>query len=254
MSHLIRQSLLPATLTIACATAAASSPPFQPTFHLSDFSHPLRIDNPWSPFQTGTRYVFHELEDGECKTNDVVVTEQSKHDFHGIYAGLAARSVIDRVWSDPSCEGKRALLLEDTVDWYAQDDRGNVWYVGERTVEYAYDDAGHRISSDTAGSWEAGRDGARAGYAMPAAPFAGFAYRQEFLAGEAEDEARVVDVGIRAWTKLGRFHDCVRTRDTTALSPGDVEFKTYCRNLGLVRVVAPAVSGGAELVTLSRSF
>jgi hypothetical protein len=250
--NLIRHTFLPAILVIACASAAATSTPFQPTFHLSAFSHPLRIDNPWSPFQTGTRYVFHEFEDGECKTNDVLVTQQSKRDFHGIYAGLAARSVIDRVWSDPTCEGKRALLLEDTVDWYAQDDRGSVWYVGERTVEYAYDDAGHRVGSDTAGSWEAGRDGARAGYAMPAHPFAGFFYRQEFLAGEAEDQARVLDVGIRAWTALGRFHDCVRTRDTSPLSPGDVEFKTYCRNFGLVRVVAPAVGGGAELVTVSR--
>ena len=74
-------------------------------------------------------------------------------------------------------------------------------------------------------------------------------YRQEFLAGEAEDQARVLDVGIRAWTALGRFHDCVRTRDTTPLSPGDVEYKTYCVNVGLVLVVAPGV-GGAELFAL----
>ena len=49
-------------------------------------------------------------------------------------------------------------LVEDTFDWYAQDRRGNVWYFGENTKEY---ENGRVVS--TAGSWKAGRDGARAG-------------------------------------------------------------------------------------------
>lgn len=247
--HLIRRLALPAALAAACASAGASAP-FQPTFNIANFHAPLRIDNPWWPMKPGTLTRFHEFEEGECKVNDVIVTHRAKRDFHGAYAGLAARSVVDRVWSDPDCNGKRKLLLEDTVDWYAQDDRGTVWYVGERTVEYTYDDAGHRIGSDTAGSWEAGRDGAKAGYVMISHPFQGFAYRQEYLAGEAEDQAVIVGVNIRASTGLGHFHKCVRTRDTTPLSPGDVEYKTYCFNLGLVRVEAPTIGGGAVLVKL----
>lgn len=246
--HLIRRLAWPALIACACA-ASASDEPIQPRFDLDNFHSPLRIDNPWWPLKPGTRAVLHEFEDEECKTNDVIVTRRAKRDFHGKYAGLAARVVIDRVWSDPTCEGKRKLLLEDTVDWFAQDDRGNVWYVGERTVEYEYDDAGRRIGSDTAGSWEAGRDGAKAGLVMLAHPFEGFFYRQEFLEGVAEDQARIVNVGVRASTQLGRFHDCVRTRDTTPLSPGDVEYKIYCVNVGLVKVVAPTV-GGAELFAL----
>ena len=250
-AHLIRRLAGATLLACACVTSSANAAePYQPRFDIAHFHAPLRIDNPWWPLKPGTRTVLHEFEEGECKTNDVIVTRRAKTNFSGRYAGLAARIVIDRVWSDPTCEGKRKLLIEDTQDWYAQDDSGNVWYVGERTVEYTYDANGHRIDSDTAGSWQAGKDGAKAGLVMLAHPFEGFFYRQEYLAGIAEDEALIQRVGIRVSTKLGRFHGCVRTRDTTPLSPGDVEYKTYCVNVGLVLVVAPTVGGGAELFAL----
>lgn len=233
---------------LASSSIAIAADPFQPEFRLSNFGAPLVIDNPYSPMQPGTRTVSYELEDGECKVNDVVVTNLEKRDFQGPYAGLAARTVIDRVWADPGCNGRRGLLLEDTRDWYGQDNGGNVWYFGEATVEYTYDDAGHRISASHEGSWEAGTRGAKAGIVMFYRPVVGTYYRQEFESGVAEDAALVQRVGIRLETGLGRFHDCIKTRETTALSPGDVEYKYYCRNLGVVRVEAPTVHGGAELV------
>lgn len=242
------KSMLAFFTLMASVGVASATTPIQPQFRLANFPAPLVIDNPWSPMQPGTRTVLHELEDGECKVNDVAVTHAVKRDFRGIYAGIAARVVRDRVWSDPLCDGHRALLLEDTSDWYGQDGGGNVWYFGEDTVEYSYDDAGHRTGSSREGSWEAGRDGAKAGIVMFRHPVVGTYYRQEYLAGVAEDAARVERVGIRTATRLGRFHDCVRTRETTALSPGDVEYKTHCQNLGLVLVVSPTVHGGAELV------
>jgi len=248
MNTLIRASF--ALPLLACAgLAAGDTAPHQPIFRLSNFAAPLVIDNPYSPMQPGTRTVLYELEDGECHVNDVVVTHAVKHDFQGDYAGLAARAVRDRVWADPKCCGKRGLLLEDTIDWAAQDNGGNVWYLGENTVEYEYDDAGHRIASSTEGSWEAGKRGAKAGILMYIHPVVGMYYLQEFESGVAEDAALVEKVGIRVETGLGRFHDCVKTRETTALTPGDVEYKYYCRNLGVVRVVAPGVHGGAELVS-----
>jgi hypothetical protein len=222
--------------------------PIQPEFRLSNFHAPLTVDNPYLPMQPGTHTVFYELEDGECKVNDVVVTNHVKRDFLGAYAGLAARAVSDRVWADDACNGHRGLLLEDTIDWTAQDNGGNVWYFGERTVEYEYDDAGHRIGASTEGSWEAGKRGAKAGILMFDRPVAGTTFYQEFEPGVAEDAAQIEFVDIRVETGLGRFHDCVKTRETTALSPGDVEYKYYCRNLGVVREVAPGVHGGAELV------
>ena len=84
-------------------------------------------------------------------------------------------------------------LVEDTFDWYAQDRRGNVWYLGEETKEYE-----NGKSSSTAGSWEAGVNGAQAGVACPAHPRAGMQYRQEHLEGEAEDAARVLSLDDQA--------------------------------------------------------
>ena len=56
-------------------------------------------------------------------------------------------------------------MKEDTLDWYAQDADGNIWYMGEDTKEYK----NGKVSS-TKGSWEAGVDGAQAGIIVPAHP------------------------------------------------------------------------------------
>jgi hypothetical protein len=182
--------------------------------------------------QPGTRTIFHELEDGECKVNDVDVTHTGKRDFRGPYEGLAARAVLDRVCGDPECNGSHGVLLEDTTDWYGQDNKGNVWYFGENTIEYLFDDNGHPIGSSREGSWEAGRSGARAGIVMYKNPVVGTYYRQEYDPGVAEDSARVERVDLRVATTLGHFHGCVKTRETTALSPGDVEYKFFARTSG----------------------
>ena len=73
--------------------------------------------------------------------------------------------------------------VEDTHDWFAQDNTGNVWYLGEAT-EYR-----NGKPHSTQGSWEAGVDGAQPGIAMPAHPRPGMHYRQEYRKGTAEDAA-----------------------------------------------------------------
>ena len=91
-------------------------------------------------------------------------------------------------------------LVEDTFDWYAQDRRGNVWYFGENTKEY---ENGRVVS--TAGSWKAGRDGARAGIVMKAHPRVGATYYQEFSPGVAEDQATVLSRDARVSVPYGSF-------------------------------------------------
>jgi hypothetical protein len=50
------------------------------------------------------------------------------------------------------------MLIERTYGWFAQDDKGTVWYFGEDTKEY---ENGEVVSTE--GSWEAGVDGAKPG-------------------------------------------------------------------------------------------
>ena len=71
----------------------------------------------------------------------------------------------------------------------AQDRKGNVWYMGEATKEYS----GGRVSTE--GSWRAGvANSAPPGIIIPAHPRIGASYRQEYLKGYAEDNARNMSV------------------------------------------------------------
>jgi hypothetical protein len=55
--------------------------------------------------------------------------------------------------------------VERTFDWYAQDKQGNVWYMGELSLEKK--NGKFAKASD---SWQSGVDGAQPGIIMPAAP------------------------------------------------------------------------------------
>jgi len=214
-------------------------------FDLASFSTPLAIDNPYWPLVPDRRIVYLEVAEDECVINDFLVTDQAKEDFQGAYAGLAARVILDREWLDEDCDGGRDVLLEDTFDWYAQDDAGNVWYLGEDTIEYLFDEEGNPIGSTTEGSWEAGVDGAIAGVIMLAEPTNGDFYRQEFYAGVAEDAAKIIGTGRNVSIGLGDFSNCLTTKEWSPLSPGTIEHKHYCPDVGLVSI--EALGGKTEI-------
>jgi hypothetical protein len=202
------------------------------------FAFSTHIDNPYLPMAPGSRWVYHETAtDGTSQRVVVRVTHQTK---------LIANGVTARVVRDTATE--KGQVVEDTFDWYAQDKRGNVWYLGEDTKEYAN---GKVVS--THGSWEAGVGGARGGLVMPAHPRPGRQYRQEFLAGEAEDTARVLSVDDQAEVKVGHFDHVVLTKEWSPLEPKVLEYKLYARGVG--QVLAFTVSGGGdreELVAFHR--
>ena len=132
-------------------------------------------------------------------------------------------------------------LIEDTFDWYAQDNAGNVWYLGENTAEFENGEV-----TSTAGSWEAGVDGALPGIAMPANPNPGLQYRQEYYRGEAEDNAEVLSINEMADVPLGHFEGMLLTKDTIALEPDVLQYKLYARGVGVVLVLDVAGGSGRE--------
>jgi len=190
------------------------------------------IDNPWLPLTPGSRWVY-ETTAGDEETITVTVTDETR-----VIQGVRTTVVRDVVTS-PDGE-----VIEDTDDWFAQDSAGNVWYFGEATTEY--DEQGR---PDTAGSWEAGVDGAQAGIVMLAEPRLGDGYQQEFLEGEAEDLASVVSVDARVLIDLGSYDGVVQTEDTAPLEPGLTEHKFYARGVGMVyEETVAGGEGAAELV------
>jgi hypothetical protein len=79
---------------------------------------------------------------------------------------------------------------------------------------------------------------------MPANPEPGLAYRQEHLAGQAEDRARVLGLDGKATVPFGNFDGLLQTEDTNPLTePPQVEHKFYARGVGPVLVVG--ISGGS---------
>ena len=190
-----------------------------------------QIDNPWWPMRPGSRWVYRETApDGTRQRVVVTVTKRTKR----IANGVTARVVHDVVTEN----GKR---VEVTDDWYAQDRAGNVWYLGEFTKEYE-----NGKFTTTAGSFEAGRDGAQAGVIMPAKPRRGLSYRQEYYKGHAEDRGAIVSLGAQAEVPFGHFGKgrVLMTKDTNPLEPKVLEFKFYARGVG--PVLAVGVSGGAD--------
>ena len=247
---LARRALLVPSMALALALAA---PPARsgglvaPTFRLSDFSAPLQIDNRYWPLPAGREIVYFEVgADDECIVGSFLVTQDTKA-FSGPYAGLVARVIRDREWLDVDCDGGRDVLLEDTFDWHGQDDAGNVWYFGEDTTEYLFDENGDPAGTSKEGSWEAGIDGAQAGLIMLAHPGPGQKYRQEFAEGTAEDMAKVKGVDVPASIAIGDFDGCVVIKEWSHLSPGSIEHKTYCPRVGLVRI--EGLTGGPTTVT-----
>ena len=221
----------PAQATSSAASAEAAAGPPLPQkdepFELDPADFVDTIDNPYWPMTPGSKWVYRETDaDGTVQRVVVTVTDQTK-----MIEGIRATVLRDTVSEDGE-------VVEDTFDWYAQDTWGNVWYLGEATKEYD----GAEVS--TAGSWEAGVDGALAGVVVPASPEPGLAYRQEYYAGEAEDEAVVLSVDEQAEVPQGSYEDVLMTKDLNPLEPDLLEHKFYAKGVG--PVLAITVSGGAS--------
>jgi hypothetical protein len=195
-----------------------------------------QIDHPFWPMSPGSRWTYREVgPTGAIQTVEVSVTDEAR-----TILGIEATVVHDVVSRD-------GQTIEDTKDWYAQDRWGNVWYLGEDTREF---ENGEVIS--TAGSWEAGVDGAQAGVILPGSPSAGMAYRQEYYQGRAEDAGEIVSLEEKAAVPFGTFEHLLMTRDYTPLQPNLVEHKFYAQGVG--PILSVTVSGGAgreELVDYS---
>jgi hypothetical protein len=209
----------PAPQTSTARTPADFDPatPYEPDVSADELT--ALVDNPLFPAPVGATWVYQaETEDGTERI-EVSVLSETKNVW-----GATARVVRDTVTVDGE-------LAEDTWDWYAEDGEGNVWYLGEDTAEY---EDGEEVCR--CGAWESGVDGALPGVVMLAAPEIGDSYRQEYLAGEAEDYAEVVSLSETVTVPAGTFEGCLKTHDQSAIEPGLDEFKYYCPGVGNVLV------------------
>jgi hypothetical protein len=139
--------------------------------------------------------------------------------------------------------------VERTLDFYAQDKQGNVWYLGEDSFELKN---GRFVRASD--SWRSGVDGAKPGIIMPAHPVRGDSYRQEYYPpGDALDQAHVL--GFRGPVKVpyGTFRRSLVTSEFSPLEP-QTEEKYYVAGVG--EILERVVKGHHEefhLVRVTRS-
>ena len=204
----------------ACGDSESDTP--DPNVLLPDFeaaSFVASIDNDYLPFTPGSHWVYEGMDEGEFEHIEITVEATGK-DVMGVEA-VVVRDVVTLP------DG----VIEDTYDWFAQDSDGNVWYLGEDTMEI---EDGEIVSTE--GSWEAGSDGASAGILMWADPMAhvGSPYYQEFYGGHAVDYAEVVRIEPSLTVAAGTFENVLVTRERDPLEPGLAELKYYAPGVGLI--------------------
>jgi len=189
------------------------------------------IDNPYFTLTPGKVWIYEgKNKAGKIERVEVEVTRETK-----TILGVNATVVRDRAWKD----GK---LVEDTFDWFAQDKDGNVWYLGEDSKEIK---DGEVVS--TAGSWEAGVNGAKAGFIMRANPQVGDAHRMEFLKGQAEDMMEVLSINESVSIGFGNYENCLKLKEWAPLKPDLVEHKFYSKGVGNVVIEKKVAGGSGEL-------
>jgi hypothetical protein len=204
---------------------------YNPDIDPADFDTP--ISNPYFPLTIGlVREYEGESEDG-TETIVVTVTDETRE-----ILGVECIAVRDTVFLD----GEE---VEDTFDFYAIDNEGNVWYFGESTVEI---EDGWIANTD--GAWIAGEDDAKPGIIMPAVPTVGDIYRQEYLASEAEDAAEILSTTETVEIDFDTFEDCVQTADFTPIEPDTLEHKFHAPGVGTIVEVDVESGDSVELTDI----
>lgn len=216
-------------LMAACKKSEESeAAEYEPVINPAEFT--AEITNPYFPLTPGQTFIY----EGGADSNEVYVTHETRE-----VMGVTCVVVRDRVWVNRELE-------EETYDWYAQHQNGDVWYFGEISLQY---DNGVVVSTE--GSWEAGEDEAKPGILMKAHPQIGDSYRQEFYEGEAEDMAEVLSLTDSVTVPYGPFANCLKTKEWSPLEPGVTEHKFYAATVGLLREVAvEGGSGHSDLVAI----
>ncbi|MCC7294041.1 MAG: hypothetical protein IT449_18425 [Phycisphaerales bacterium] len=204
---------------------------YDPGIDPSDFV--AGVDNPYFPLTPGTTYVYEQHDDEGVEHQELTVTHDTR-----VILGVTCIQVHDVV-------ALNGVVIEDTLDWYAQDARGNVWYFGE--IAMNFDDG---WLTDVDGSWIGGVHRAKPGIIMQADAQTGNVYRQEFDLGNAEDVAGVLSLIESVDVPYAHFDGCMLTEDYTPIEPDAREHKFYASGIGQVLTINLQTGARLELIDI----
>lgn len=187
------------------------------------FTHPTQITNAYLPLSLLKQDILEGTEEGK----KVHVERTARPDLHKTIkvAGQDVEALVvqDRATMDGQLE-------EVATDYFAQDDNGTVYYLGEEVDEYK---DGKVVSHE--GSWMTGKDTEVPGVLMPAAPKIGDKFRSEDVSQTIGEIDEIVALAETVTVPAGTFKDCLKMKET--LADGKIEIKYYAKGIGAIREV-----------------
>ena len=183
------------------------------------FSHSTQITHPYFPLSSLQNDLYRGKEAGKAVrvTNKRVATKKTFM--------VGGKKVVPLAFEFREfVEGE---LKEVAIDYFAQDDAGNVYYLGEEVANYANGKVvGHE------GAWLYGKGKAALGVMLPANPKVGDKYQPENVPGVTTEDDEVISTTETVTIPFGTYKNCVKVREK--LSDGTVEYKVYAKDVGLV--------------------
>ena len=229
------------TSSPAGATSVATTPSCKliTDFDRATFSTPTTIDNQYYPLRPGTQFSFTGyvkiIADDAVLEHRVVTTVT---DLTKVINGV--RTVV--VWDQDYSEGQ---LVESELAFFAQDNDGNVWKLGEYPEEY---EDGEFVGAPS--TWIAGQARAQAGTLMLAEPLEKTASYLQGWALEVDfyDCGQVVATGQTICIDGTCYEDVLVTEEWDPLDPeGGRQRKYYAPGVGNINIEP---KGGDEQETL----
>ena len=216
-------------LVVACSSNETTMTPLQPCgtqtgtgcapdsarvdLGTPTFSQPMQFDNPLHPLPESVLLL--GTDGGEPLRVEVTLLPNPKSiSWNG---GIQAAESQYLAYID-------GRIAEVALDWFAQDDGGAVWYLGEDV--FNYDDG---VVEDTEGTWQAGRDGP-GGMIMGASPAVGNVWRPENSPPIVFEEVTVMQTGVTVDGPRGPVTGAIVVRELHL--EGDTEDKTFAPGYG----------------------
>jgi hypothetical protein len=212
---------------VLAATASGGAPPAEVSasdYDRDNFDNSTSIDNKWFPLRPGTQLVFRgtTIEGKESIPHRVIftVTDLTK-EIDGV------DNIV--LWDRDYSSGE---LVEAEIAFFAQDDDGHVWQLGEYPEEY---EEGKIIASPL---WVHGLQRAKAGLTMRAVPKTGTS-SYSLGWGPAvgfNDRAKVSKMGVKTCVPNACYKNVLLTSEYNPDEPGKFQLKYYAPGVGNVRV------------------
>jgi hypothetical protein len=246
-SRLALLSVFGAFLVFASPSAAQTDPTLPSdcqravAFDPGQFGSSTVIDNQYLPLTPGTQLV---LEGRASRTGMPLphTVTFTVTDLIKVIDGVRSRVMWDVDVSDGE-------VVEAELAFFAQDDAGNVWNLGEYPEEF---EDGFFLGAPN--TWIAGLEDAEAGIHMLAQPKVGASYLQGLAPKIAFlDCATVFAEGLRVCPPFACYDNVLETHERSPLDPtGGVQTKSHAPDVGIVQVGALNDPEGETLVLVDR--